>query len=421
MRSPFFFLFFSFFFVRVSFFRLNSIVLGGDYAMHNTRIARLARDAFLNKPLFDGFTDIRLNPSIRLQTILTSLFLMPFFGFCSLLSNDRCTRTVRYKGLFGCRRKMVCSDSTFARVLKWLKLSQAQSFLLRFLSDFERHDLLRKRLSVGGRLYRLGILDGSYMGGHWLVTLCLPGVIAYPVMVRRCKNQGDEQSVARSMMKSSQKLLGSLRPQLWLLDALYFNANTIKIARSHKAHVLFKFKRADFRTVTKDAQNLFQHFGGDEQQSGWDDERLCRWTLRQTLEQFRGYPVQVVELIEFYPKRTRNRTVSCWIVATDLDLPLADLREAAHQRWQIENNVFKRISHLSGTKRFYFKDHRQFFNLLHLFFAATAVLDCIIALLRAHRLLFNALRAGIKPTWLNVFSRVQEVLYGISFAFECLT
>ena len=108
--------------------------------------------------------------------------------------------------------------------------------------------------------------------------------------------------------------------------------------------------------------------------------------------------MQVVELKEYYPKRKRERNLSCWIVTTDLKLPLEEVREAAHQRWQIENNVFKRISHLSGTKRFYFKDPRQFFNLLHLFFAAVAVLDCIIALLRAHRRLFAALRAGIKDT-----------------------
>ena len=71
--------------------------------MHDKRIARLARDAFLNKPLFEGFTDIRRNPFIRLQTILMSLFLMPFFGLSSLLSNDRKARTERYKGLFGCQ------------------------------------------------------------------------------------------------------------------------------------------------------------------------------------------------------------------------------------------------------------------------------------------------------------------------------
>jgi hypothetical protein len=394
---------------------------GGEYAMQNKRIARLARDAFLNEPLFEGFTDIRKNPSIRLRTILMSLFLMPFFGISSLLSNDREARTERYKLLFGCQRKMVGSDSTFARVLKWLKPQESQAFLLSFLPKFESQDLLRKRLSPKGKPRRLGILDGSYMGGHWLVTLCLPGVIAYPLMVRRCQSQGEEQGVARQMMRAAARILGKLRPELWLLDALYFNRNTIKIARGQRAHVLFKFKEAEFREVTKDAQNLFKHFGGDEEQKGWDRERQCRWKVRKTLDAFAGYPVQVVQLKEYYPKRKRQRNLSCWVVTTDLELPLEELREAAHQRWQIENNVFKRISHLSGTKRFYFKDPRQFFNLLHFFFAAVAVLDCILALLRAHRWLFEAVRAGIKDTWRNLFSRIREVLYELPGAFAGMT
>ena len=388
--------------------------------MESERIARIARDAFLNERLFQGFTDIRKRPQIKLQAILMSLFAMPLFGLRSLLSNDREARTKRYKKLFGSRRKMVASDSTFGRVLKWLNPEEGKRFLLGFLARFERRDLLRTRLSQKGKLRRLGILDGSYMGGHWLVTLCLPGRINYPVMVERCR-QGQEQTVARKLMRLASRLLGKLRPELWLLDALYFTTKTIAIARRQGAHVLFKFKQADYRTVTADAQNLFQHFGGDEELTGWDSQRGCRWRVRKTLDTFAGYPVQVVELREFYPKRKRERTVISWIVTTDIELPLEDLREAAHQRWQIENGIFKRISHLAGTKTFYFKDYRQFFNLLRLFFAAMAVLDCIMWMLRAHRLLFAALRVGIKATWRNVFSRIGEVLYELPCAFGALT
>ena len=388
--------------------------------MENKRIARLAREGFLDKPLFRGFTDIRCKPQIRLQAILTSLFAMPFFALGSLLSNDREARTERYKKLFGCRRRMVASDSTFARVLRWLRPTEVKKLLESFLPLLEKRDLLRKCLSVGGRPWRLGILDGSYMGGHWLVTLCLAGKIDYPVMVERCHNQGQEQPVARKMMRAAAKVLGKLRPELWLLDALYFTVNTIAIARRQGSHVLFKFKDADYRTVTADAANLFQHFGGDEEQTGWDAQRGCRWKLRKTLDSFAGYPVQVVQLTETYPKRKRNRTVISWIVTTDVELPLEEVREAAHQRWQIENGVFKRISHLAGTKTFYFKDHRQFFNLLRLFFAAMAVLDCILWMLRAHRLLFAALRVGIKDTWRNVFSRIGEVLDELPCAFGVL-
>jgi hypothetical protein len=389
--------------------------------MERERIARIARDAFLKSPLFQGFTDIRKRPQIKLQAILMSLFAMPLFGMRTLLSNDREARTKHYKKLFGCERKMVASDSTLARVLKWLYPQQVKQFLLSWLQTFEQRDLLRKRLSAKGRLRRLGILDGSYMGGHWLVTLCLAGKIDYPLMVERCHNQGQEQLVARKMMRAAKKLLGKLRPELWLLDALYFTVNTIAVARGQRAHVLFKFKDADYRTVTADACILFQHFGGDQELSGWDAERGCRWKLRQTLDRFAEYPVQVVQLTETYPKRKRNPTVISWIVTTDLDLPLEEVREAAHQRWQIENGIFKRISHLAGTKTFYFRDHRQFFNLLRLFFAAMAVLDYILWMLRTHSRLFAALRLGIKDTWRNIFSCIVEALQLLPCAFAVLT
>jgi hypothetical protein len=389
--------------------------------MESKRIARIARERFLNEPLFAGFTDIRKKPQIRLQAILTSLYAMPFFAMASLLSNDREARTKQYKRLFGSRRKMVASDSTFSRVLGWLKPQEVESFQRRFLATFEARDLLRKSLSVTGRPWRLGILDGSYMGGHWLVTLCLAGVVNYPAMVERSESRGKEQAVARKLMGQASKVLGKLRPELWLLDALYFNVNTIRTALRNGAQVLFKFKHAELRTVTKDAENLFVHFGGDEEAEGWDNARQCRWKVRKTLDSFEGYPVQVVELTEYYPKRTGRKHERCWIVSTELRLSLEEIREGAHQRWQIENNVFKRISHLSGTKRFYFRDHRQFFNLLRLFLTAIAMLDYILVLLRAKRLLYAALRDGIKGTWRNVFSRIREALAELPCAFERVT
>ncbi len=51
--------------------------------------------------------------------------------------------------------------------------------------------------------------------------------------------------------------------------------------------------------------------------------------------------------------------------------------------------------------------------MLHLFFAAVAALDCVIALLRAHPKVYAALRCGIKDTWSNLFSRMLDVLYDV--------
>jgi hypothetical protein len=92
-----------------------------------------------------------------------------------------------------------------------------------------------------------------------------------------------------------------------------------------------------------------------------------------------------------------------------------------------------RIGYLQGhTKRFqkfffplpqalpgaiYFKDPRPFFNPLHIFFAAVAVFDAIIYILRRDEQLFKSLLDGIKPTWRNIFSQLKEGFHYNIFGF----
>jgi len=40
-----------------------------------------------------------------------------------------------------------------------------------------------------------------------------------------------------------------------------------------------------------------------------------------------------------------------WVITTDQSLSCKELRELAHKRWQIENNIFKRLNELVGSKR----------------------------------------------------------------------
>jgi IS4 transposase len=199
---------------------------------------------------------------------------------------------------------------------------------------------------------------------------------------------------------------------LWLLDALYFTCPVFRLLRREKAHLLIKLKDAEYRQVTQDAANLFQHFGGDQEARGVDPQRLCSWTARQTLAAFAGFPVQVVHLQEFYLKRRHDPHVQCWIVTTELSLSLEEIRQAAHLRWQIENNLFKRLNHLAGTKRFRVKDPRAFFNWLHLLCAAVGLLHALIGILSRHARVFKALLAGAKFTWRNLFARLAEACEG---------
>ena len=72
--------------------------------------------------------------------------------------------------------------------------------------------------------------------------------------------------------------------------------------------------------------------------------------------------------------------------------------------------MFKRLSHLSGTKRFYFKDRKRFIALLRIFLAALAVFDALIYSLRKSAKDFKALMDGMKMTWRNLFSVLQNQL-----------
>jgi hypothetical protein len=387
--------------------------MGGENVGESKGIARLILRNRALESLFEGIPDIRKSPAIKLRAILMALFLMPFFALTSLLRLDVEARTKRLKTLLASQRRMVASDTTFRRVLGWLDPRQISKVPLRLLSHLEQARLLQHTLAPRGPARRIGILDGSFMGGHWLSALCLVGKIVFPAFFEPRRSQGDELAASLTLLKRAKACLGSTFPKLWLLDVFYFSSTVFQRIRRLGGHLLIKMKDSELRVVTKDAANLFAHFGGDSEAQGYDDHRLCRWVVQQTLASFAGFPVQVMQLTETYAKGHGNPIVTCWIVTTDLSLSLVELREAAHLRWQIENNLFKRLSHLSGTKHFYFKDRRPFFNLLHIFAAAVTALDAFIHILSRHSRRFKALLAGAKFTWISFFRLLAEQLEGL--------
>lgn len=384
---------------------------------YSSKIADFLNNTLNLKRLFATFSDIRKYPTISLPMILCSVFLMPFFGLRSLLALDALARTRSYKRLFDCRRKMVVSDSTIARVLTWVKPDESRAFLRALVLPLDQLGLLEKALQPGGAPKRIGIIDGTVMSDHRLVTFSLHGSVDYPVIIEDQKKRGKELPTALRVLNEAYQQLGSCFPGLVLCDSLYFNKNTFKNLRSKGSHILIKSSNPNFRTVLQDAQFDFEHETKTkvETESGFDDQRLCHWCMKKTSGEFAGYPIQIAHLIEDYPKHTQNAHRECWIVTTDLSLSFRSLREAAHLRWHIENHVFKRLSHLAGTKRFYFKDPRPFFTMLRFLFAALAAFDAYICSMKQHKAQFKRMLNGAKPTWKNIFSRLQDQLEAAAF------
>jgi hypothetical protein len=163
-----------------------------------------------------------------------------------------------------------------------------------------------------------------------------------------------------------------------------------------------------FRDVLEDAKALFAAPSAAidpvEEKHSFDPKRWCSWLMKKTSAEFAGHPVNIFLLEEDYPKKHIH--TETWIITTDLSLDFEEAREAAHLRWQIENNEFKRLSHHAGTKTFYFKDPRPFFALLRLFCLALTAFDAFFAILHRNEAASKALMQGCKFTWKSAFSQM---------------
>ncbi|MEW5818284.1 MAG: hypothetical protein AB1798_23210 [Spirochaetota bacterium] len=385
---------------------------------YETQLAHFFRDTIKVPRIFASFHDIRMHPRIRLREILVSLFLMPYWGMKALLQLDIFLRTPPLLRLFRCRhKKVVVSDTTIARVLTWLDPQDSRKALLAPLATLNKEGLLQLKLAPTEPCRRIGVIDGSQMGHHYLVAALLCGKMNYPVMIEPCSGRGHELTVAQALLSAAQQKLGSAAPRLWLFDALYFNQTTFNIVRQHQAHLLIKYSpRVDeattklFRDVLEDTKRLFaartQAIDPVAAQQGFDSNRCCSWSMKKTSAEFAGYPVHIFLLSEDYSKRRKNAHTETWITTTDLSLTFEEAREAAHLHWQIENNEFKRLSHHAGTKTVYFKDPRPFFSLLRLFCLALTVFDAFFSILHRNEALSKSLMQGCKVTWESAFSQM---------------
>ena len=393
--------------------------MGGELVAYETQLALFFRDTIKLPRIFDSFHDIRMHPRIRLKDILVSVFLMPYWGIRVLLQLDVHLRTPQMLRLFRSpkNKKVVVSDTTIARVLTWLNPQDSREALLAPITTLDKEGLLQLRLTAKGRSRRLAVIDGSQMGDHYLVGALLCGQVNYPMLTEPCKGRGHELKTTQRLLPITQQLLGPAAPQLWLLDALYFNQSTFTTVRDLQAHLLIKYSPDEndvdtklFRDVLEDAKRLFaahtKAIDPVEESHGFDSKRWCSWSMKKTSAEFAGYPVNIFLLKEDYPKRKKNPHTETWIITTDLTLDFDEAREAAHLRWQIENNEFKRLSHLAGTKTVYFKDPRPFFSMLRLFCLALTVFDAFFYILHRNQTASKALMQGCKFTWKSAFSQM---------------
>ena len=141
-------------------------------------------------------------------------------------------------------------------------------------------------------------------------------------------------------------------------DGLYASLEDFQLCLGHGSHLLVKTDEETL-TVIQDAKHLFscrdaKSLKGVGWQEGCDTTRLIEYEVWWAEEfDWQGLKMTVgwVKEHPLKPAKDRPEHTAYWVLTTATGLTGEDLRELAHLRWEIENNIFKRLNFLVESKR----------------------------------------------------------------------
>ena len=363
--------------------------------------------------------DKRKRPEIPTVQIFESLLEMPVFGQKSLLELDGFLRTPEARKWHGSDRKMVASDTTIERVTEGMDRSSVQAIGYQVIDKGDEQALWDLRLPSGKKL-RFGILDGHWAGGVWASVLAVSGKSDGVVDLERYKGRGHELEASRRVLRRAFQKLGEGYLGIVAGDGLYASREDFQLCLDHGSHLLVKTDE-EALTVIEDAQCLFsasgaKDFQGVGWQKGYDAKRHTDYEVWWA-EGFdwQGLKMTVACVKEHHrqPAKDRPEDTEFWVLSTATGLSGEDLRELAHLRWEIENNIFKRLNFLVKSKRRSSRNVKVMEKLLRIWMIGVTILGAYL-----FEQGWNMLKeqwGAVKKTWqvaINLMKASLVRLYG---------
>jgi hypothetical protein len=304
-------------------------------------------------------TEHRKRPQIPLATVLHCVLEMVALGQKSLLEVDQKARSPGAKAWYGVKKRaLVVSDSTLERVVGQTHLAEARTVLHQCVQAIDSPGDLSVRLG-SGRLMRVGLVDGSHFGGFPGCLFAVAGMVATPVDIQMY-TQGKELPASRQLLSRIAGTFGKRVVDMVIGDGLYISKDhIIQCKQELGGEALVKTTEKGLSLI-QDAEGLFRMAGdstrGIEYVEGLDSERGVRYQVIAAGEfQWDDLPyrfqVARIEEEKLKPKPGQAKHEMFWVITTDPSLSGLEMRELGHLRWRIENNVFKRLNELVGSKR----------------------------------------------------------------------
>ena len=310
----------------------------------------------------------RKRPVVTPARIFRAVVHQAVGGLSSLLGLDQWLRSRSAERLIGPPADPRCpgSDSTLLRALgtwEMEPLRQASYALHRQLCERG----LANRALRSGRSVRLAVVDGSHFGGVWASVLGFAGEFYYRTDLERYAGRGHELSGSRQLLDRATERLGEGFATHLLYDGLMADRDDFTRARRHWGlHLVVKTSEqtlalvADSRSLWSASRPEQLRQAGVEVVRGTDAARALTYTVyaQGGLRWERlVFPLKLAWVREAHLKgRYRGQSLEFWVLSTDQSLSGQELRELAHARWATENNGFKQLNAMVGSKRAYLKD-----------------------------------------------------------------
>lgn len=333
---------------------------------------------------FNNFSDNRIQPQIPASDIAKSIIHMPALQLQSMLQLDQMGRQTVFKNLIGSKRSMVASDTTFERVLPQLDMQPINETIRTVYNQVVSKGLSKFHFSSGKKLV-LAAIDGSGFSPFYASVVTLVGQGTFPLDSHVSDTKGKELICSRATMSRLTNLLGHSWCDILLADGLYPTEEDFKSAKELYGCDLLVKTSEETLTVIQDAKAIFASNNPDVKiATGIDSKHNISYVSKSISGlswQILNYTLTVAMVTEtkLNPKPNENPTEIFFVITTKTDLSPNDLREAAHARWFIENNVFKRLNYFILSKRVHTKNLPTIIRLLALWLIGLALLQLFLS------------------------------------------
>ena len=309
------------------------------------------------------------------------------------------------------------SDSTLERILGNIDLEEARAVLHKCVQVVDAEEALSVELS-SARSIRVGVVDGSKFGGFSGCVFAIAGMVATPVDIEM-HNKGKELVASRLLLRRITHSFGKRFVDIVVGDGLYMTKDHIRQCKEQLGCEALVKTTEKGLSVIQDAEQLFaaaDGLEGIEYAEGIDIERGIRYKVMAAGGfEWDGLPYKLkvarVEEEKLKPKPGQDKYETFWVITTDQSLSCKELRELAHKRWQIENNVFKRLNELVGSKRGWIRSANLKAVLLILWLTGLLVFG--YRLLRRGLAKLRQTYGNVKQTWRFVtrllFSSIERL------------